>query len=133
MTRRSDAETAGSLGGEYHSVEVARGDYGQLMGESGMKAIGDGLSRIADRLPDLGATATSTISLELAKIAERLSDVTIRPKEVAAAEATVPTLVAMAATSVPPGGLERALKYMANAAVVIALLFVASNHVRDLK
>ena len=107
------------------------------MGESGMKAIGDGLSRIADMLPDLGATATSTISLELAKIAERLSDVASRPKEIAAAEATVPTLAwgrgGVAATPVAPGGLERGLKYMANVAVVIALLVVASNHVRDLK
>jgi hypothetical protein len=124
MTRRTVAETTGSLGDDYQSVEAARGDSGQLLGESGMKAIGDGLSRIADRLPDLGTTATSTISLELlAKIAERLSDVAT----VAEAEATV------AATPVAPGGLERGLKYIANAAVVIALIVVASNHVRDLK
>jgi hypothetical protein len=111
MTRRTVAETTGSLGDDYQSVEAARGDSGQLLGESGMKAIGDGLSRIA----------------------ERLSDVASRPKEFAAAEATVPTSAAVAATPVAPGGLERGLKYMANAAVVIALIFVASNHVRDLK
>jgi hypothetical protein len=87
-----------------------------------------GMTIIANKLPDLGATAATSISLGMAQIAHKLPDIGATASQSLERAATaVSGSMEKVATTVF-GSMERAVKYMANVAMFVVVVLVVSRH-----